>query len=425
VFPEIISEQPEKDASAKSGTYSYLLWRDSEICVLRSTKQMELTVETAGVNQYRTGRHYHRMYLDDIIDDDTVVSETETDNALRFERLLIPMLREQEGGYISQYGTRWGGNDLYGYLIDKITGEGYSEDEDYRLLKSWIVINREVKEPYSVYNKYTPISQEEFDTRKVFDPYSNEERIYIYNYFNDEVLASKRANLDSDYLFFLNYYNRIYSSEDQVFPPPYKELRDLPPGLEYYMTVDPAFTQTRTSDYTALVVCGYSPDGKTYVAEAEQCKVDPEVLLKKMYNYYDKYIFKVCGIEEGSYQGVMGYAFEYARKLQGLPALPIVGLNLGNANDTKNQRIRGLSYFFKRGVVYLKMGLTDLKKQLMRYPGNTTSKDDLLDALSMQHRLHSWNKYVNAEKENYKRKPITYRQYIERGKKKETGYVRY
>jgi hypothetical protein len=71
------------------------------------------------------------------------------------------------------------------------------------------------------------------------------------------------------------------------------------------------------------------------------------------------------------------------------------------------------------------MGLTDLKKQLMRYPGNTTSKDDLLDALSMQHKLHSWNKYVNAEKDTYKRPVETYRKYIERGKKKENGYVRY
>jgi predicted phage terminase large subunit-like protein len=421
-----VSDQPEKDSAAKSGLYSALLWRDSEILVLRDSKQMELTVETAGVNQYRTGRHYHRMYLDDIIDDDTVISETETENALRFERLLIPMLREQEGGYISQYGTRWGGNDLYGYLIDKITGEGYDEDEDYRLLKNWVVINREVKEPYEVYNKWTPISKEEFDEKKIFDTYTNSERIYIYQYFNDEVLASKRANIDSDYLFFLNYYNKIQSDEDTVFPPPYREVHELPPGLEYYMTVDPAFTQSRTSDYTAIVVCGYSPDGKTYVAEAEQSKVDPETLLKKMYAYYEKYGYRACGLEEGANQSIMSYAFEYARKLQGLPALPIVGLNLGNAIDSKNQRIRGLSYFFKRGVVFLRSGLTDLKKQLMRYPGNTSSKDDLLDALSMQHKLHSWNKYVLAEKENYKRPPMTYRKYIEKNmKNKEKGYVRY
>jgi hypothetical protein len=55
-----------------------------------------------------------------------------------------------------------------------------------------------------------------------------------------------------------------------------------------------------------------------------------------------------------------------------------------------------LSYFFKRGAVVLSEGLDDLKNELYRYPGNSRSKDDLLDALSMQRELIAWRKDIQT-----------------------------
>ena len=81
--------------------------------------------------------------------------------------------------------------------------------------------------------------------------------------------------------------------------------------------------------------------------------------------------------------------------------------------DAKDQRIRSMSYFFKVGAVVLRYGLDDLKRELGKYPGNTRSKNDLVDALSMQRKLRNWkmNKTEvteGTELEAYKKKFRSY-----------------
>ena len=93
--------------------------------------------------------------------------------------------------------------------------------------------------------------------------------------------------------------------------------------------------------------------------------------------------------------GALAWAFEHARKHDERERLPILPIKLKMEAGAKDNRIRGLSYFFKKGCVILREGLDDLKKELNRYPGNTRSKDDLLDALSMQRKLIPWGSRPN------------------------------
>ena len=420
LFPEIICKNPEREAMSKSSRYKDILWKNNEIQVLRDSQQMECTIDTAGIGQVRTGWHYNRMYLDDLIDDDTVLSDTESENALRFEKLLIPMLIDEPKGIIRQYGTKWGAGDLYDWVKGRISGE----DSDEAPIK-WDLIHREVVEDFETFYSYTPITKEEFEQRLSKD-YSREvERAFIYSYFDDGKLQEKRSHADSDFYFYANYFNKIVGEDALVFPPPYNEVDEFPEDLEYYLTVDPAFKISRYSDYTAVVVCGYNRGPNIWIAEAIRMKGAPDELLDVLYRMYGYYGLKSIGMEDGAWQSMYQWILEHARKQEGRERLPIRGLKMGNVMEAKDKRIRALSYFFKNGAVKLKRGMVDLKRELARYPGNTRSKDDLLDALSMQREMVSWRRDEEKEAKIYERPRETYRKAFNLGRRKQIDYVRY
>ena len=105
--------------------------------------------------------------------------------------------------------------------------------------------------------------------------------------------------------------------------------------------------------------------------------------------------------------------------------MPFLQLQLSHEANAKDNRIRSLSYFFKRNLVVLKEGLDDLKRELNRYPGNTRSKNDLVDALSMQKSLISWRRVKNYKEVEYVRPKQTYKSYFNMFNKSGKVYSQY
>jgi len=385
LFPEILSPNPELDSKSNTSVYKTMRWTNEEVIVLRSSNRAEATIETAGADVYRTGRHYDRIYLDDIINEMTVQSEAKSERATEFLKFIIPMVTDE--GIIRIYGTIYDPADIYHWLMDKTN---YDEDE-YKI--DLRVIKREVLEDFETVNKYYNVTKREFNKRKVRDPEDSEWKMFIYDFFDLKYLRKKRAWLESDYIFNCQYRNKVIGMDERVFPPPYQEIKELPENLKYYMTVDPAFVVSRTSDYSAVVVCGYdgSEPDHIYIAAAERHKVPPDKLLDRIYELDQYYQCEVIGIERGAWTTVLEWAYEHAAQRRDW-VLPIVHLQLGQEQNAKNNRIQGLSYFFRREAVVLCEGLDDLKNELFRYPGNSRSKDDLLDALSMQRELIAWKR---------------------------------
>jgi len=423
LFPEILSPTPQTDAMSKTSRYKNIVWKADKIKVLRTSQQMESTVDTAGIGKALAGHHYHRIYLDDLIDGDTVLSDVESERAMRFESELIPM-KIDPGGLIFQYGTKWGAGDLYDWIQDRINAKEDSEDKLH-----WRFIHREVMEEREVFEKYTDINNAEFEKRIVYDKDDAKWKGFIYSYFNEDLLDQKRSEAGNDFFFTAQYFNRIIGKDRLVFAPPYKEMNqdDFPKDLDYILTIDPAFVPSKTSDWTAMVVCGYNEENRIYVAEAIRNKANPSELLDAIYGLYRKYEFRVAGMEKGSWEIVMEWVLEYARKEQGLPKLPLTGIQVSNMKDAKDQRIRSMSYFFKVGAVVLRYGLDDLKRELGKYPGNTRSKNDLVDALSMQRKLRNWkmNKTEvteGTELEAYKK---SFRSYNFGNRNSDYSYVNY
>jgi predicted phage terminase large subunit-like protein len=412
IFPEILSPNPSLDSKSQTSYYRSLTWRSDEIIVMRDINRREPTVRVVGIDGDVTGGHFERMYFDDIINEKTVISEVESEKAIRFFKYLVPM-KEPTVGILRIYGTRYDPADLYAWVIDKAMA---GQDDDIHI--DMRIVNRSVKEPYETLMNHTPMTKREFKKRAVWDKADSCYKGFIYNFFNEDMLDKKRRELESDYIFYCQYYNTIANTDERPFPPPYQETDAVPEGLDFYLTIDPSFVPSQQSDFTALVVCGYK-GGKIYVAEAMRMKGNPDLLVRQIYDLNDKYGFRAVGLEDGAWQVTMQWVIEYARKEQGRERLPIQPIKLKLEKKAKDTRIRGLSYFFKNNAVVLRTGLDDLKKELNRYPGNTRSKDDLLDALSMQKELISWRKTEEEKNEEYVRPRETYRMAMKRTNKRE------
>ena len=383
LFPEILSPNPELDSKSTTSVYKSIRWTNDAVTVLRQTSRTEATIEIAGTDVYRTGRHYDRIYLDDIINEMTVQSDTKSDRALEFLKFIIPMATDE--CVLRIYGTIYDPADIYHWLMDKTN----YEDDEFKI--DLRVIKREVLEDFETAKKYYDITKRQFNKEKVRDPEDKGWKMFIYTFFDLKYLRKKRAWLESDYIFNCQYRYKVIGMDERVFPPPYQEVDELPDGLQYYMTVDPAFVVSRYSDYSAIIICGYDKSDHIYVAAAERHKVPPDKLLERIYTLDQEYQCEVIGIEKGAWTTVLEWAYEHATQRRDW-VLPIVHLALGQESNAKDNRIQGLSYFFKREAVILKSGLDDLKNELYRYPGNSRSKDDLLDALSMQRELIAWKK---------------------------------
>ena len=79
----------------------------------------------------------------------------------------------------------------------------------------------------------------------------------------------------------------------------------------------------------------------------------------------------------------------------------------------------------RKVVNIIKLGLIKVNDQVIKNPSYKVSKDDLVDALSMQKELVNWHRNVEKEKEMYSKPVETYRKAFGASRKKESNYVRY
>lgn len=144
------------------------------------------------------------------------------------------------------------------------------------------------------------------------------------------------------------------------------------------MSVDPAFRQKQTNDYSGIVITKRAKDGLIYVLEAKQLKVNPKQLVDEIFRLVEIYKpFKVM-VETVAAQIML---LDLLRnKMRELGVFFSIEETKTNTTETKAMRIRGLIPFYANGQILHAQGLTDLETQLLEFPRGT--HDDILDALA-------------------------------------------
>jgi len=373
LYPDILWNDPES-----AGKRGETRWTKEAIRVKRQVTRVDETVEIAGMGTNITGKHYDKIFLDDVINEDNITSEAQTEKVLLWWRLLHPIAAP--GCIYRIYGTRYDEFDLYGHLISEI-----KQDEKDGLKPLLRVILRKVKE----HGKF------------------------IYSFYNERILEEKQRKINNQYVFQCQYYNDPNPEEERLFRPPYPEYVELPTrgegDYEFYMTVDPAFTTTSTADFTGIVICGYDKDNNVWVEMAQRFKITVVQLLYKLYELNEDYNCACIGIERGAWQSALMDMFDRIVSTDGLDPLPIVDVKTPNTKDAKHNRIVGVSSYLEKKILKIKTGNTDLLNEMYYYSATSRQKDDVLDALSMQPLIHVWGIVDSGRAQRFERKKQTYR----------------
>lgn len=194
-----------------------------------------------------------------------------------------------------------------------------------------------------------------------------------------EFLLEARKTMGS-YMFANQYQNEIIPTEDQQFKDEWKRYWNDLPATELYTFafVDPAISEEKAADFTAIVVVSVDSAQNWYLRHVLRLKANPSTIIDEIFKVHAQFNCAVIGLEEVAYQKALTHFLWEEIKRRNV-MLPIHGVKRG-PDKTKFMRISSLVPRFEFGSMYLKRGYEDLELELAQFPRG--AHDDLLDALA-------------------------------------------
>lgn len=135
------------------------------------------------------------------------------------------------------------------------------------------------------------------------------------------------------------------------------------------LSVDPAVTTAKKSDYTGLAIVSQGSDGLLYVRHAEQVKLSSEALADKVIGLIEEYGAGICVVETNQGGDLWKQVFH------GIPA-KFVAIR---AKEKKEVRAAQAADYYKRGQVKHTQHLFVAEEQMLAFPHVT--HDDVVDAI--------------------------------------------
>jgi hypothetical protein len=250
-------------------------WSNSEIEVDHPGRIAEgvrdPTVFTAGLTTSITGMHCNICILDDVVVQENAYVSEGRNKVMGQYSLLASIETTEAREWV--VGTRYHPKDLYGEMLNmqkEIIDEGgniVSKEPIYELFQ------REVEDRGDGTGTYLWPRQRREDGK--------------WYGFNQDILATKKAQYLDKTQFRAQYYNDPNDSENEVissdffqhYDRKFLEQRDgrwhfngWP--LNVYAAIDFAFSTQSTADYTAIVVVGVDPKGCFYVMDINRFRTN-------------------------------------------------------------------------------------------------------------------------------------------------------
>jgi predicted phage terminase large subunit-like protein len=323
-------------------------WRDYEFSIAtRTHPTKEPSVMGASLEkQTVVGLHFDLIILDDVVSrtNSTIIEQIE--KTIDYYKLLLAVL--EPDGRIWINGTKWSTLDLYSFIMDKDNREAEQFD---------IFIRQAVAE---------------------------DGQLLMPNVLTQEFLDDQRRT-QGDVIFQAQYQNEAISDSGCSFRSEHILFYDTPPrGLRYFMTVDPAVSQGKESDYSAIIVNGVDYNNHWWILEALQLKVEISDLIQMIFTMARKYEpLDQCGMEKFQLEQVLRITIQNEQLKQGF-FFPLKELEQAT-RISKEARIRALQPKFAAREVHLRKEHSELYHQICFHP--QLKHDDLIDALKNQLKL--------------------------------------
>ena len=341
LFPEILYKDPAKESPKWS--------EEGGLLVKRKSNRKETTFTAFGlVDSMKTGDHYSVHSFDDAVTEKSVTTPEmimKTTDAWKLSDNL-GMSGEGVSTRKKYAGTRYHFQDTYSVMIEK--GQ-----------KHTII---------------TATDNGEMDGNPIF--------------LSKQQLFDKKKEQGS-YIFSCQMLLKPVSREDQKLKPEHMQYYTELPKVNYFIAVDPANEKKKGSDYTAIIVFGYSADRGVYIVDAVHDKLDLNERYKTLKRLNDRYRPLRIGYEQyGMQTDISFFRMENERLKYKMPIIKIKG------SMSKEDRIKRLVALLEQKRIFAPKSLryfskfakqeVDIVSQLLfemdKFPfGN---HDDLLDVLS-------------------------------------------
>lgn len=324
-------------------------WRDDELIVSRRNRVFKEGSVTAGSMEkgVMTGMHYTKIILDDVVSRNNTNSPEQIEKTIEFYKLLNSILDPEGTIYIN--GTRWHYLDLYGW----IQSEENAERDRFHIF-----------------------------TRKADDG----EGTTIGTPLMPKVLSQEflKEQMDTQGLTIYShqYRNEAITAEEQTFRPEWVEWYEISPdNLYYFITIDPAISQTTDADYTGVIVNGVDYINHYWIQEAFQKRMQPSEIVQMIFEMNDRYKpMMVIGLEKFALEKLLKFALDEEMKKRGI-YIPVKDVGTDN-RISKEARIKALEPKFQARQIHLKKDQKALYHQIVMHP--QVQHDDVLDALKTQ-----------------------------------------
>jgi hypothetical protein len=366
-FIELYGDLLPKTTSAK--TYKN---NDSELTLMNRVNMRlnQATFTTTGIDKEMTSQHYDFIVHDDLVARDNVGTTEMMDKVIQYYRDCVSLLDPKKEMWI--IGTRWHPLDLYGFLID---GAADPRCKQHHLVKH--VDNCKCKIGMSI--------------RQL-----KEEGEYIFpEIFDDEYMdiLIEQDQLDR-YSVASQYYNNPTDPSTCWFRPSdieaslidASEVYHKPDGtarnLVWYTAIDPAESTQSRACKTAAVSVGIDQEtGDWYVDGADGRRVETPGFLQLCIEVYRRYRPAKFGMELNTRKSLAYSLKEYMLKVGTIFNIEeLKPQRVGDAQRTKDQRIKRLLPLFEFKKIHINRELKDLLDELYTIPAATSI--DLTDALS-------------------------------------------
>ncbi len=355
-----------KDHISKNETFKELFgdfsasaasWREDRITISREKayEQKEPSVIAQGMSTNVTGSHYSLGILDDMVNRENITTRDQMDKVINFYKDALDLIDVNKNDHkeVICIGTTWHHADFYSWILDEETG---------------------ILDDFAVMRK--PAYTGEWKKGKLLFP----PRLG-WKVLEDLKRSQGTSHFSSQYLL------EPKSIEDAVFKFKFKsyeesDIRGL--SLNKFITIDPAISEKKEADYSAMTCVGVDKQNNWYILDIWRDKVPPKRLLDQMFYWDDKWKPIKVGIETTAFQKVLQY-FAYDEMKRKNHFIPI--MELKHADRSKYDRIMGLEPRYETGSIFHPQKTTvplveELEQELRDF--DKGKHDDLIDSLASQ-----------------------------------------
>lgn len=331
-------------------------WRENYIILneigkpTNAFRGKEPTVKAVGAEENVTGSHFSVAILDDLVNRDNINTSEQIKKIINFYKDTLDLVDAQNGHKQTiLIGTTWHQADLYSWVMDP---------------------DNEIIQDFEVLIK--PAFKGEWGEGELLFP----ERL------GWEQLEQLRRQQGPSH-FAAQYLLNPVPADEAIFKAQFKTFieTDLAPiPKNTFITVDPAISEKKEADYSAMVCVSVDKNNVWYVRDVWRDHVNPKRLIDQIFYWDTKYHPTQIGVEANAFQKVLQFYIYEEMKTKN-QFLPIKELH--HTDVSKDERIRGLEPRYESGLVLHNREAKEIKvleDELRRFPKGRN--DDTIDALA-------------------------------------------